>query len=164
MHTGLSMRGHVHSRWPVEWRGVGAQAREAQALQGGMGRGRALPAEPPMRLGRAFQWASLGALPSHALWLDRLVPGGGSGPQTLPQLLAPGCKPLRGPTIRWLGGVLLPPFGQQRRGRRAGTWRLPEGVRLETPEDILTSLPSFCLPGSDSLLTSPARPRMFPIV
>ena len=104
VHTALSTRGHVHSRWSVEWRGVGAQAREAQALRGGMGRGRALPAEPPMRLGPAFQRASLGALPSHALWLDRLMPGGGSGPQMLPQLLAPGCKPLRGPTIRWLGG------------------------------------------------------------
>lgn len=41
---------------------------------------------------------------SRTLWLDRLVPGGDSGPQTFPQLLAPGCKILRRLTIRQLGG------------------------------------------------------------
>lgn len=101
---------------------------------------------------------------SHTLWLDRLVPGGGSGPQTFPQLLAPGCKTLRGPTIRRLREVLPPPCRQQWRGRRTGTWHLPDGVGLETPEAILTSLPSFCLPGSDGLLDSPVCPWIFLVV
>lgn len=93
---------------------------------------------------------------AHAWWRQR---ASDAPPASGSRLQAP-----EGPDHQVAGGVIPPPFGQQRRGRRAGTWCLPEGVGLETPEDILTSLPSFCLPGSDSLLTSPARPRMFPIV
>lgn len=93
---------------------------------------------------------------AHAWWRQR---ASDAPPASGSRLQAP-----EGPDHQVAGGVIPPPFGQQRRGRRAGTWCLPEGVGLETPEDILTSLPSFCLPGSDSLLTSPARPRIFPIV
>lgn len=165
---GVGAGGQVHSRWPAEWRGVGPRPERPRPC-GEAWKRRGAACRAPHEAGPRFPASLAGGfaphLCSHTLWLDRLVPGGDSGPQTFPQLLAPGCKTLRHLTIRQLGGgVLLPPCRQQWRGHRTGTWRLSYGVGLETPEDILTSLPSFCLLGSDGFLASPVHPQMFLVV
>lgn len=130
--------------------GVGSQAR-SPGPAGRHGRGRRCLPEPLVRLGPRFPAGLAGGfaprLCSHTLWLDRLVPGGGSGPQTFPQLLAPGCKTLRGPTIRRLRRSSYHPAGSSGGAAGLGPGASLMGSGLETPEDILTSLPFLLPPG-----------------
>lgn len=104
---GVGAGGQVHSRWPAEWRGVGPRPERPRPC-GEAWKRRGAACRAPHEAGPRFPASLAGGfaphLCSHTLWLDRLVPGGDSGPQTFPQLLAPGCKTLRHLTIRQLGG------------------------------------------------------------